>query len=114
MRVLNIGYLVDHASPREGERPKPRYGCANPVTGRNCCAGVPPSVPETEVTHATTMLDKLRAALTQQEWRHGLRVTSSFGLTSLQPDEDIGAAIKRADGALYLAKANGRNRVEIA
>jgi diguanylate cyclase (GGDEF)-like protein len=70
--------------------------------------------PETGVTHAVSMLDKLRAALAKQEWPHGLRVTSSFGVTSLKPDEDIGAAIKRADGALYLAKANGRNRVEIA
>lgn len=70
--------------------------------------------PETDVPHAVTMLDKLRAALANQEWPHGLPVTSSFGVTSLKPDEDIGAAIKRADGALYLAKANGRNRVEIA
>ncbi|MCS0616447.1 GGDEF domain-containing protein [Massilia kyonggiensis] len=70
--------------------------------------------PETDVAHAMAMLDKLRAALAHQDWPHGLRVTSSFGLTSLKPEEDIGAAIKRADGALYLAKANGRNRVEIA
>jgi diguanylate cyclase (GGDEF)-like protein len=70
--------------------------------------------PETDVPHAVTMLDKLRAALARQAWPHGLPVTSSFGVTSLKPDEDIGAAIKRADGALYLAKANGRNRVEIA
>jgi diguanylate cyclase (GGDEF)-like protein len=70
--------------------------------------------PETDVTHAMAMLDKLRAALALQEWPHGLRVTSSFGVTSLKPDEDIGAAIKRADGALYRAKANGRNRVEVA
>jgi diguanylate cyclase (GGDEF)-like protein len=70
--------------------------------------------PETDVPQAVSMLDKLRAALAKQEWPHGLRVTSSFGVTSLKPEEDIGAAIKRADGALYLAKANGRNRVEIA
>jgi diguanylate cyclase (GGDEF)-like protein len=70
--------------------------------------------PETDVPHAVSMLDKLRAALAHQDWPHGLRVTSSFGVTSLKPDEDIGAAINRADGALYLAKANGRNRVEIA
>jgi diguanylate cyclase (GGDEF)-like protein len=70
--------------------------------------------PETDVPHAVSMLDKLRAALAKQEWPHGLHVTSSFGVTSLKPKEDIGAAIKRADGALYLAKANGRNRVEIA
>jgi PleD family two-component response regulator len=49
-----------------------------------------------------------------QAWPHGLRVTSSFGVTSLKPEEDIGAAIKRADEALYVAKSNGRNRVELA
>jgi len=70
--------------------------------------------PETDVVHAVTMLEKLRAAVAGQAWPHALPVTSSFGVTSLKPDEDIGAAIKRADGALYLAKANGRNRVEIA
>jgi diguanylate cyclase (GGDEF)-like protein len=70
--------------------------------------------PETDVAHAVTMLEKLRTALAGQAWPHGLRVTSSFGVTSLKPDEDIGAAIKRADGALYLAKSNGRNRVEVA
>jgi diguanylate cyclase (GGDEF)-like protein len=70
--------------------------------------------PETDVPHAVSMLDKLRAALARQAWPHGLPVTSSFGVTSLKPDEDIGAAIKRADEALYRAKANGRNRVEIA
>lgn len=70
--------------------------------------------PETNVDHALKMVEKLRAAMTRREWPHGLRVTSSFGVTSLKPSEDIGSAIKRADGALYVAKANGRNRVEVA
>ena len=70
--------------------------------------------PETDVPQALRMLDKLRAALAGQAWPHGLSVTSSFGVASLKPDEDVGAAIKRADEALYRAKSNGRNRVEIA
>jgi diguanylate cyclase (GGDEF)-like protein len=70
--------------------------------------------PETDVPHAVAMVEKLRTALATQAWPHGLRVTSSFGATSLKPAEDFGAAIKRADGALYRAKANGRDRVEIA
>jgi diguanylate cyclase (GGDEF)-like protein len=69
--------------------------------------------PETDVAHAVTMVQKLRAALSMREWPHGLHVTSSFGVTSLKPDEDFGEAIKRADGALYVAKSNGRNRVEV-
>jgi diguanylate cyclase (GGDEF)-like protein len=70
--------------------------------------------PDTSREHAATMAEKLRAALPAQPWPHGLRVTSSFGVTSLKPEEDIGAAIRRADGALYVAKANGRDRVEVA
>jgi diguanylate cyclase (GGDEF)-like protein len=70
--------------------------------------------PDTTREHAATMAEKLRGALPAQAWPHGLRVTSSFGVTSLKPEEDIGVAIKRADDALYIAKANGRNRVEVA
>jgi diguanylate cyclase (GGDEF)-like protein len=70
--------------------------------------------PDTTREHAATMAEKLRGALPAQAWPHGLRVTSSFGVTSLKPEEDIGVAIKRADGALYVAKANGRNRIEVA
>ncbi|SFU61994.1 GGDEF domain-containing protein [Pseudoduganella namucuonensis] len=70
--------------------------------------------PETHIEHAAMLAEKLRVAMTTQEWPHGLRVTSSFGVTELKPEEDIGAAITRADSALYAAKSNGRNRVEVA
>ena len=56
--------------------------------------------PETDVPHAVAMVEKLRTALTAQPWPHGLSVTSSFGVTSLKPDEDFGVAIKRADGVI--------------
>lgn len=70
--------------------------------------------PDTTAEQAAMMAEKLRVALTAQAWPHELHVTSSFGVTSLKPEEDIGAAIARADGALYVAKSNGRNRVEVA
>lgn len=40
-------------------------------------------------------------------------VTISTGITSYQPVESIDEMIYRADNALYRAKANGRNRLEI-
>ena len=40
------------------------------------------------------------------------RITISVGVTEYQPNESIQEAIKRADTALYRAKANGRDRVE--
>lgn len=38
-------------------------------------------------------------------------VTASFGVTQLRPGEDFSWILKRADGLLYTAKQNGRNRV---
>ena len=53
---------------------------------------------------------KARNPKTGEEIR---RVTISIGVTEHIPGEDIETAIARADEALYRAKANGRNRVEI-
>lgn len=70
--------------------------------------------PETNREHAAMLAEKLRSAMAAQDWPHGLNVTSSFGATALITEEDIGSAIARADAALYVAKSNGRNRVEVA
>ena len=63
---------------------------------------------------AQGLADKLRVAMQFQIWPCGLQMTASFGVTALQSGEDIGEAIKRADGALYHAKASGRNCVHVA
>lgn len=62
-------------------------------------------------TEAQGLAEKLRAAMLRQVWPCGLQMTASFGVTALQPCEEIGEAIKRADSALYRAKASGRNCV---
>lgn len=43
-----------------------------------------------------------------------IRVTVSIGSAQLQSGEDIDTLISRADKALYTAKRNGRNRIEVA
>ncbi|RYH03803.1 GGDEF domain-containing protein [Salipiger sp. IMCC34102] len=43
-----------------------------------------------------------------------VKVTVSIGLTAVDPFEDIGTALSRADEALYRAKERGRNRTELA
>ena len=42
------------------------------------------------------------------------RVTSSFGLATLQAGESLDAALARADAALYCSKREGRDRVTMA
>ena len=49
---------------------------------------------------------------------HGLldtvvRKTASFGVTHYHGDEDPQSMLDRADRALYRAKANGRDRIEV-
>lgn len=41
----------------------------------------------------------------------GIRVTASFGVSQFISTDDLESLIKRADEALYAAKASGRNRV---
>ena len=41
-------------------------------------------------------------------------VTASFGVTQLEKEETVSDFTRRADGALYVAKDNGRNRTELA
>jgi diguanylate cyclase (GGDEF)-like protein len=69
--------------------------------------------PETNREQAALLAEKLRTAMTTQDWPNGLHVSCSFGATALNLEEDIGKAIARADAALYVAKSNGRNRVEV-
>jgi diguanylate cyclase (GGDEF)-like protein len=69
--------------------------------------------PGATARQAEAIAEKLRMSMTRREWPAGLRVSASFGVTALARHEDFGDAIKRADAALYLAKSNGRNRVEV-
>jgi PleD family two-component response regulator len=45
----------------------------------------------------------------------GLPITASFGVTDRGPcDRSVDDLLRRADLAMYVAKANGRDRVEVA
>lgn len=73
-------------------------------------------MPATPLAEATRAAERMRLALqtTAVVLRDGraVHVTASLGLAQWNPgDADIEATLKRADAALYRAKAQGRNRV---
>ncbi len=75
-------------------------------------------LPETPLREAAGVADSLRTRLEAlpvelPESGEVLRLTASFGVAQLLPEEGSGGVLlARADAALYRAKALGRNRVE--
>jgi diguanylate cyclase len=74
-------------------------------------------LPDTPHETATRTLERLRAIVAELDWSAfspGMRVTVSAGVASLEPNETSDSFLARADGALYKAKAQGRNRITSA
>ncbi|KAB7765976.1 diguanylate cyclase [Xanthomonas maliensis] len=74
-------------------------------------------LPETDGEEALQLAEQLRADMAALRVNDGARqlpqVTTSIGLASFPLDGELGSAlIQKADTALYVAKRNGRNRVQ--
>jgi two-component system cell cycle response regulator len=70
------------------------------------------ALPETDGAGACTLAESMRAAIGDgpvQTAAGPIEVTVSIGAATLG-DEDLGALLERADGALYAAKDGGRDR----
>ncbi|MCK9356724.1 MAG: PAS domain S-box protein [Dehalococcoidia bacterium] len=75
-------------------------------------------LPRTDAAGATVMAQRTRAIVqgtTMHDAEGGmLGITASLGVAEWGDEDDEDALIRRADAALYRAKAAGRNRVEVA
>lgn len=60
---------------------------------------------------AMALANKLRAAIAGHDFPRAGCITCSFGVAAWQPEDTETTLVKRADDALYAAKAGGRNRV---
>jgi diguanylate cyclase (GGDEF)-like protein len=69
-------------------------------------------LPETDIKTALYTAEKLRMTTEEYEFSYIEKMTASFGVTQFIDGDDETTFIKRADDALYMAKKNGRNRVE--
>jgi diguanylate cyclase (GGDEF)-like protein len=72
------------------------------------------TLPNTDLQAAHAIVERLREGIAQLsqdgDGKGSFRVTVSFGLALLDPDLPVEHSIDRADKALYVAKASGRNR----
>ena len=64
--------------------------------------------------HCIKRIQDELAATTYQGLPEGVRVTASIGVAQYYLLESVAELIERADKALYRAKQNGRNRMELA
>lgn len=73
-------------------------------------------LPETELDTATEVIEKVREMIGRLPFHfkdEKIQITMSFGLSVFEEGLDQGQIFERADKALYRAKENGRNRVEV-
>lgn len=73
-------------------------------------------MPGTTPEAALAAMEKLRLAVQNSPFHfkgEPVPITVSIGCAQFQPDDHIVAVFDRADAALYRAKDNGRNRVEV-
>jgi diguanylate cyclase (GGDEF)-like protein len=70
-------------------------------------------LPDTPNEEATRLVNRLREIIASLDWSafsSGMQVTISAGVATLAPDQSAETVLRRADNALYAAKAKGRNR----
>ncbi len=77
-------------------------------------------VPTLSLPQAESMAERLRIAVSATRVRRKdsddvvARVTTSLGVASAQPGDTAHSLVDRADRALYVSKANGRDRVTVS
>ncbi|HEX5710851.1 MAG TPA: diguanylate cyclase [Sulfuricurvum sp.] len=71
-------------------------------------------LPKTDLNTARKLALKLKDHVQETKFTDIGQRTASYGVAMLVDEESLTSIVKRADLALYLAKDNGRNRVEIA
>lgn len=73
-------------------------------------------MPETGIAEAMSVLDTIRAAIANAAFNYkerAIEITLSIGVTEFRAGDDLDTAFARADGALYVAKASGRNCIRL-
>jgi diguanylate cyclase (GGDEF)-like protein len=107
----HVGDLVIQGFGRLLRRHAPQDAIVARFGGEEFAIFLPSTAAEVAVLFAQTLQS---ATVAMADLPTGLNVTASFGVSSLTSAGDLGEALRRADIALYEAKAAGRNRVKLA
>jgi diguanylate cyclase (GGDEF)-like protein len=91
---------------RHSLRPKDHFGRWGGEEFMIICSG-------TGIKDAEKIALRVKESIGRQPFEVVGMITASFGLSSSGAHLTLDAVIQRADAALYRAKANGRNRVEV-
>ena len=70
-------------------------------------------LPNTSLSQALLVAEKLRTAITAELTPLQLNISASFGIVELSKDELQIDFLRRADNALYESKNTGRNKVSV-
>ncbi len=75
-------------------------------------------LPESCKQDGVIVAERIRSAFNSYDWQAvtgiNMQVTVSVGVHVMAPNDSLAETIKAADKALYRAKDNGRNRIEIS
>lgn len=70
-------------------------------------------LPQTDIAGGTTFAERFQQSIKSHKFPCSKTITASIGLVQFYPDTERDDLLKSADKMLYLAKENGRNRIEI-
>lgn len=69
--------------------------------------------PESNIKEIYTLIEGLRIKIANTDFEVAGKKTASFGMTQYKKNDTVDFMIKRTDDALYKAKNNGRNKIEV-
>ncbi len=70
--------------------------------------------PGSDLNDTKLLAEKLRSLVSALPFEEAGQVTCSFGVATWSPSESFDALVRRADSAMYSAKSNGRDQVQLA
>lgn len=69
---------------------------------------------KTSIDAVYVLAEKLRTQVMEHDFRLGMAVTLSIGISRYHPDMSLEETIRSADGAMYAAKKQGRNQTVLS